>query len=760
MKVGTFLQDVATVHDSEKGLPATNVIDVAIAKGGNVFLATDKGLMEFVGGTWKSRSDSSVTAVAAVGDGVVAVTGGSIVVFKPGDGEQALCKAPAVEIHAIAGNENGAIYLATSEGLYTVSKRGAKADRSLGKHLGDTKALYSVAANAVGAVAAGGEAGLFLKEHDGAWTSLTPTTADGKSWAPRGVKAVAFGSDGQLWFGSPQGVGNLTGGAWKLWTGVDGLPYNKFTGAACGPKGEVWFSTDKGAIRLEGGEWYYRQGRRWVPADELHAVAVAADGSAWFASNAGAGVIERRPMTFAEKANWYEELIDKYNRRTEYGYVLEASVKKPGDATAGHSNQDSDNDGLWTGMYGAGECFAYGATKDPKAKQRAKNAFEAMRFLSVAPIDGEVKQQPGFVARTVVETNEPNPNERKSYTLEGQKETQKGDKLWKAYVPRWPLTKDKKYWYKTDTSSDELDGHYFFYALYYDLVADSEEEKARVREVVVNLTDHLLRNDYSLIDHDGTRTRWAVFGPTALNREPLWSWERGINSLSMLSYLTTAEHMTGDKKYTRAIEELCEKHAYDVNAINAKLQQGYGSGNHSDDEMAIMCFYNLLKYTQNQDLKDRIMYAFYRYMSHEWLEMNPFFNFAYAAIGTGATFTNAYNTWKIDPWDGWLEDSVETLKRFPLDRYNWAHQNSHRLDIEMLPRAQRGDPVEPWDEVKKRKRGHRVNGKVIQVDERHFNHWNTDPWNLDYGGNGTGLADGAVYLLPYYMGLYHGFIKE
>ncbi|HRI87889.1 MAG TPA: hypothetical protein PK869_06485, partial [Candidatus Hydrogenedentes bacterium] len=81
-------------------------------------------------------------------------------------------------------------------------------------------------------------------------------------------------------------------------------------------------------------------------------------------------------------------------------------------------------------------------------------------------------------------------------------------------------------------------------------------------------------------------------------------------------------------------------------------------------------------------------------------------------------------------------------------------------DIEMLPRAQRGDPVEPWDEVKKRKRGHRVNGKVIQVDERHFNHWNTDPWNLDYGGNGTGLADGAVYLLPYYMGLYHGFIKE
>ncbi|MCJ7638688.1 MAG: hypothetical protein MUO70_02185, partial [Euryarchaeota archaeon] len=37
------------------------------------------------------------------------------------------------------------------------------------------------------------------------------------------------------------------------------------------------------------------------------------------------------------------------------------------------TNGDSDNDGLWTSMYGAGECFAYAATKDPKAKERATN---------------------------------------------------------------------------------------------------------------------------------------------------------------------------------------------------------------------------------------------------------------------------------------------------------------------------------------------------------------------------------------------------
>ena len=59
-----------------------------------------------------------------------------------------------------------------------------------------------------------------------------------------------------------------------------------------------------------------------------------------------------------------------------------------------------------------------------------------------------------------------------------------------------------------------------------------------------------------------------------------------------------------------------------------------------------------------------------------------------------------------------------------------------------------------------RRRGNRVNGKVLPVENRHFNHWNTDPWELDYGGNGGELAAGTVYLLPYYMGLYHGFIQK
>jgi hypothetical protein len=53
-----------------------------------------------------------------------------------------------------------------------------------------------------------------------------------------------------------------------------------------------------------------------------------------------------------------------------------------------------------------------------------------------------------------------------------------------------------------------------------------------------------------------------------------------------------------------------------------------------------------------------------------------------------------------------------------------------------------------------------VNGKVIPVDESFFNHWNRNPFDLTTGGDGREMADGAVFLLPYYMGLYHGLINE
>ncbi len=609
-----------------------------------------------------------------------------------------------------------------------------------------------MAVSADGVLHIGSNAGLWaLRGKD--WQQVQILDGGGRAWAVGDVPGVAFDSKGRLWFATKAGVGCQTAEGWRFYEGKDGLPWNDFTGMAAGPGAEVWFATHLGVIRFVGEEWHYRQGPRWLPNDDVAQVAVDARGTAWFATAAGIGSIERRPMALAQKAEWYEQEIERYIKRTPFGYVAEAPLRKPGDKTTADP-QDSDNDGLWTAMYGAGECFDYGATKNPRSKERAKKAFEALRFLQKVTQGCPHEPPKGYIARTIRPVSWPDPNVGR---LEADRREAQRDKLWKVYEPRWPKSADGEWYWKSDTSSDQLDGHYFFYPLYYDLCADTDAERARVREVVRDVTDHLLAHHYVLINHDGKPTRWAVYGPECLNHDPLWWQERGLKSLSLLSYLAVAEHVTGDPKYAAAARELIDRDSYAHNAMHPKVQHGPGSGNQSDDEMAFMCYYGLLRYSADDTLKNMIRYSFFRYWLNEAPEMNPFFNFAYAALTLNATVTSPWGAFAVKPWPGWLEDSMATLYGFPLDRLNWPMRNSHRLDIVFLPPVRSTD-VESPDAP--RRRGNRVNGKVLPVENRQFNHWNTDPWELDYGGNGGELAAGTVFLLPYYMGLYYRFIQK
>ncbi len=611
--------------------------------------------------------------------------------------------------------------------------------------------VRQIAVDREGAAWVASSGGVF-RQAEGGWTPVDLPDGRGGAWAVREVLGLDFDAEGDPWVAVRAGIAVRRNGQWRFYEGRDGLPYNDFTGIAAAPGGDVWLGTHLGLIRFDGSDFAYRQGPGWLPGDDVRCLVIDARGTAWVATDRGPGAIERRMMTLADKARFYEHEIETRIKRTPLGYTSEVRLRAPGDRGA-VERDDSDNDGLWTAMYGAGECFAWAATREPAFKARARQAFEALRFLQRVTQGGEHSPPKGFVARTIRPTTGPDPNEGR---LERDRQERKsGDRLWKVYEPRWPKSADGQWYWKGDTSSDELDGHYFFYARYFDLVAD-DAEKDRVRQVVRDLTDHLVTHGFRLVDHDGQATRWGHFDPEDLNENPDWWGERGLNSLSILSYLAVAEHVTGDRKYGEAARGLIQDHGYAANVMNPKVQSGMGSGNQSDDEMAFMCFYNLLGYTKEEAWREKWLLAFHAYAALEQPELNPFFNFAYAAMGRGRTYHNAWGAYPVEPWAGWLEDSIATLRGFPLDRANWSHRNSQRLDLVLLPPQQSADLYAP----DRRGRGYRVNGKVLPVGERHFNHWNTDPWRLDYSGDGRELASGAVFLLPYYMGLYHGFLTR
>jgi len=704
VRIGEFGQEMARQFTTAEGLPANEAVQIVRDASGAVLVETTKGWAKFDGAKWvpvsEGASPKSIATLEREARELLADYFANMPDDTPAD----------FAINEIQATDQGVIELIASDlGLYRMK--------------------------------------------DGAIAPVVIDDSDGVRWGAGRVTAAFAEGENQLF-------ACTTGGMAMQWDELvvvvrpaDGLPYNKFTCAHSHSDGvsTAVFGTDKGVLRI-GEDWSVRQGKRWLPDDHVNDILAMPDGSAWVATKGGVSHIYFEPMTLAQKAEHYEEQIEKHIKRTEFGYVAEITTAKPGDLSEVR-HHDSDNDGLWTSMYGAGECFAFAATKDSKAKERAKQAFEALRFLQKVTQGGEQSPPKGYVARTILPTTDPDPNIGR---IERDREDQKGDALWKAYEPRWPKSADGKWYWKSDTSSDELDGHYFFYPAYYDLVADTDEEKERVREVVRDLTDHFLEHNFQLIDHDGTVTRWGEFSPEALNGDRRWYVERGLNSLSMLSYLAVAEHMTGDKKYAEASRLLIEKHHYDQNAMVAKIQFGIGSGNQSDDEMAFMSFYNLIKYTKNDDLRERMRHSFFGYWKLEFPELNPFFNFAAAASLNGTVSNTHWGPVDLSLYEGWLEDSIATLKGFPLDRFDWAVQNSHRLDIVPLYRHQ---TVDIDSREMPRERGLRVNGKVLPVEERHFNHWNTDPYRLDYGGEGRMLASGTVFLLPYYMGLYHGFIE-
>jgi len=687
VKVGEFFQDVQETYTPAEGLPAEAIAKVAVDAKGNLFAQSVSGdFYNYEADRWKQ----------------VDKVEGLFQTLPWYDSLKPLVDSPD-NVRGLAERE-GEIAVAVKNGLY----------------LGDGKK----------------------------WNLALPQQGDIR-WAPVDVRAVTFDEAGQLWFAAPQGVGRrTTEGEWTLFTGADGLPYNDFTCIAAGPKG-VWFGTTNGAIRFQNGQWHFRQGRRWLLENHVNDIAVDADGNAWIATAAGISCIRRIPMTLEKKADYYSAEIEKYNRRTHFGYVNPARLSTPGDKSTAKPTY-SDNDGFNTGLYISAVSFGYAATKDPQLKEYADKAFRALSFLSEVTQGGPHPAPKGFIARNVIPVTEPNPNER--YDHEYDVRRNQRDSLWKIIQPRLPLDKTGQWYWKCDSSSDELDGHFFGYAIYYDHVCESQPQKKEVRRVVRDIIEHIIKHDYSLVDHDGKPTRWAHFSPDDMNRNPAWKVERGLNCYSILTYLTIAHHITGDPKYREIYRKLAIDHGYAMNGMSQfKWIPGpHLPGHQPDDNMAFMNYYHLLRYETDPKLLNMYQFAIHRHWMYEKLERNAFTNFIYAACCLGKKRRDNWGEIDLTPPPDCFEDAVDTLKRYPLDLVQWPMSNAHRID--KLPL---GDPGSGHDDI-----GSRVDGYAFPIDERHEIYWDWDLWKLSANYQGKVLRPGHHYLLAYYMGLYHGFFEN
>ncbi len=671
----------------------------------------------------------------------------------------------AAGVSKLVHNESDAVFALTDEGVFCVeesvwhAQEFAPEKRPFGglpwyeslQGEGVTKEAVRDVATRNGEIAVAASSGLYLGDGD-RWTLALPH-AGNRRWAPVDVRAVVFDRHGQLWFACPQGVGRRDAdGVWTLFTGKEGLPYNDFTAMAAGPDG-VWFGTTNGAIHFTEGNWEFRQGRRWLLDNHVKDVTVTSDGHAWFATEQGVSCIAREPMTLAKKAARYEAQIDQYHRRTKFGYVTNARMTSP-DALESATASPSDNDGHYTGIYLASASLGYAATGNPALKEKAHRAFDALAFLSEVTQGGSHPAPKGFIARCVRPTDGPNPNEQYSHAYDRKRRER--DARWKQMDRRWPTDATGEWYWLCDSSSDELDGHYFGYGTYFDRVCETEAERDRVRAVVRRVTDHLIDNGYYMVDYDGQPTRWGHFAPDSLNRDGQWWFESGLNAQSILTYLQVAHHVTGDAKYRQHYLKLAWDEGYAMKTVTTpKIQFGPGSLGQGDDNMAYMNYYHLIRYETDPKLLSMYYNSIYWYWHIEKYERNPYFNFIYAACVDGKSRTDQWRTIDLSPPREYMAYGVDTLKRFPLDLVDYGLSNAHRIDVIPL-----GDHTQGAFSGQHEGEGHGHDGLVFPIDEQHALIWGEDPWHLDHKGNELRLRDPVPYLIAYYMGLAHGFIVE
>ncbi|MCA9731038.1 hypothetical protein KC799_02850 [candidate division KSB1 bacterium] len=506
----------------------------------------------------------------------------------------------------------------------------------------------------------------------------------------------SFGS--RLFITTDRGLAVLRGAALTLLKGENGLPYENTTCLAKGFDGDLWIGTTTGAIRMLKDDWHYFGPDHWLPGNNVHDIAVD-DKTVYIATDAGIGIVRYEPFTLLKKAAYYERHIDEWGHK-RLGFIH--TLYKRGDEWV---REVSDNDGGHTAPYLAAMCHKYVVTGDETARQEAVEAFKAMLWLDrVTPKDG-------FIARAI-------------WSATGDADT-RGRHGSGGLPAKWYPTEDGKWYWKGDTSSDEVIAHFYSVSIFHDLVAQGKE-KELAAEHLARIASHIIDNGWVMRDMDDKPTRWGRWDPQYLLR-PYGEVDRGLNGLEAQTFMMTAIALTGEQKYKDGLQQLLDW-GYQNHTVRQKNTFPPEAIAPWDDNLAYRSYYTIMRYVDDAQLRSIYLRSLARTWEVKRMEHIAWFNFAYGAL-TG-------NDCEVD-------QSVKHLREWPLDCVEHTFTNSHRSDLHTEPGyvAYQGGT-----------RGMSPRETAVMRGSRNA---------LDYdGGAGSRrVMEPTGFLRDYWMARYHGFIE-
>lgn len=480
------------------------------------------------------------------------------------------------------------------------------------------------------------------------------------------------------------------------------LPTDAVSAVCRTSDGAVWTGGRHGLVRIDASaperdRVMVMCGRRYLPDDDVKAVVPQGE-SVWAVCATGTAFIDMGRISLADKADYFEDEV--VPRHIRHGFVTGTNFARPEDKTSARPETD-DNDGLWTAMYASGKIFEHAATGSEKSFARAFDACDAvLRLTEMTPWDG-------YPARSYVTPDEAVPG------------------------GTWYEAADGSYTWKADTSSDEIVGHVLLFLLINDLMPD-EGLKARARVNAAAIARHISDNGLYLVDQiTGQPTTWGKWAPEYFEVNGFGYEDGPLNAIELLALFKVASHVTGDPRWEREYRRAAYDMKYADIACEYMERHGKYSINYSDEELAALAFYPLLILE-----KDALLLKKYRAALDGWWinmsrEHNPLWDYIYKLARPEAEVDMDMSRW--------------SLERHPMDVVAYSVDNTWRADLGLVP-TERGLERE-YD-------------RLLPPDERRCSKYNTNIFQSDSDSAGRYEEDGNTFMLPYWLGRYHGFLEK
>lgn len=728
---GPYPVDRVVMYRDASALADLDVRAVAVSQG-RTWLGTATGL--YLAGTSDPAflaislpgGPAAVADLAPAGDGgVLAVQGaflytvdpeGTFAVVASGTEDLQRVFACGDDIYAVSA---GSLLVADGGGLAAVEGPGA--------------ATVHDGTCADGALWVGADDGLWRRD-GGTWS---------RAWMPEGGAAVTAVAAGGVFVAAAAGdaVAILDGesSVEVLAPGDNALPTGDVRALALSPDGNLLaVGHGIGVTRIDRAtrvvEHYHSL--RWLPAESVAALALDPDTLAiWAGTPGGASRLDKVDTTLADKADRMLAQLDRWFWRLTGFVAADANFVDPWSDTP-LPLQDNDNDGQWTQEAVGAFCYAYRVTGEERYYEAARKAILNMALQIDIPAQDFVNAGlgRGFVTRSFVRDDE------------GEVFTSK------ATQSNWHLvhySDGHDYYWKDDTSSDEIDGHFYGFSIYYDLCARDDAERAFVAEHLTALAGYILDHGFTLPDLDGQPTSHGLWNPEtlavavdgleecSLNGTPIevcidaWGGGAHLNSLEILGGMLAAWHVSGQQRFLDAYESLISEFRYDELAtFNADVLTWTSPAiaNYCDHELADLAFLTLLRYepyAERRQLWADSMLAAWQY---EIGERNPLKSLALASV-------------LAEPPG--LAAGVSTLVDYPEDLRQVRVDNSHRVDVALNGKDRFGTSQF---------------AEVLPYDEIHVVRWDSNPYRVVDGHSGQSRRAPNFWMLPYWGLRYYGAI--